>query len=126
MVRFLATGLSNTASAPALGVHPATIKRALRRDPTLVARITALVEKDHPWAHPVDASWTQSADRTFRVRLAVEETAGVDATLGGTLEFNAAGTAWHPVTQDPRPAASPAAAASTSAPANIERPPWAS
>jgi hypothetical protein len=35
-------------------------------------------------------------------------------------------TAWHPVTQDPRPAASPAAAASTSAPANIERPPWAS
>jgi hypothetical protein len=35
-------------------------------------------------------------------------------------------TAWHPVTQDPRPAASPTAAASTSAPANIERPPWAS
>ena len=31
-------------------------------------------------------------------------------------------TAWHPVTQDPRPAASPAAAASTSAPAKIERP----
>jgi hypothetical protein len=34
-------------------------------------------------------------------------------------------TAWHPITQDPRPAASPAAAASTNAPAKIERPKWA-
>ena len=34
-------------------------------------------------------------------------------------------TAWHPITQNPRPAASPAAAASTNAPAKIERPKWA-
>jgi hypothetical protein len=34
-------------------------------------------------------------------------------------------TAWHPVTQDRGPAASPAAAASPSTPAKIERPKWA-
>jgi hypothetical protein len=34
-------------------------------------------------------------------------------------------TAWRPVTQDPKPAASPTAAVSTSVPAKIERPTWA-
>jgi hypothetical protein len=33
---------------------------------------------------------------------------------------------WHPVTQDPKPAASPTAAAPANAPAKIERPTWAS
>lgn len=44
--------------------------------------------------HPVDANWTQAADRTFRVRFEVAEDSGVTAVVSGALEANVNGGSW--------------------------------
>ena len=48
--------------------------------------------------HDLDSSWTQTTDRTFRVRFEIEETAGAATPLAGTLEASYGGGSFFPVT----------------------------